>query len=103
MSQSPVVLVTGVSSGIGRAAAAKFAQRGCRVFGTVRSAAKAQPLPGVDLVEMDLRDEASVRRAVAEILGQARRIDVLVNNAGTGLLGAVEETSAQEAAGLFDT
>src|SRR5438132_7181825 len=103
ISGSTVVVVTGVSSGIGRAAAKKFAQRGCRVFGTVRSIAKTQSRPGVELVEMDVRDEASVRRAVAAILGQAKRIDVLVNNAGTALLGAVEETSVKEAAELFDT
>ena len=103
MSSSTVVVVTGVSSGIGRAAAEKFAQRGCRVFGTVRSTAKTQPLPEVDLVEMDVRDEASVHRAIVTILGRAKRIDVLVNNAGTALLGAVEETSVKEAADLFDT
>jgi len=59
MSDSKIVVVTGVSSGIGRAAAVKFTERGCRVFGTVRNTAKAQPIPGVELVEMDIRDEAS--------------------------------------------
>jgi len=60
MSNSKVVVITGVSSGIGRATAAKFALRGCRVFGTVRNIARTQPIAGVELVQMDIRDEASV-------------------------------------------
>ncbi|NVM78828.1 NAD(P)-dependent dehydrogenase (short-subunit alcohol dehydrogenase family) [Duganella sp. SG902] len=103
MTTSQVVLVTGVSSGIGRAAAEQFAQRGCAVFGTVRNIAKAAPIRGVTLVEMDVRDTASVQRAIAAIVAQTGRIDVLVNNAGMNLMGAVEETSVGEAQALFDT
>ena len=103
MSNSTVVVVTGVSSGIGRATAEQFAKRGCRVFGSVRSIAKASPIAGVEFVEMDVRDEASVRRGIQSIIDQAKRIDVLVNNAGTSLIGAVEETTATEATSLFDT
>ncbi|MGF6507780.1 oxidoreductase [Paraburkholderia sp. 32] len=103
MSNSTVVVVTGVSSGIGRAAAEKFARRGCRVFGTVRSIAKAAPIPGVELVEMDVRDDASVQAGIQSVIDRARRIDVLVNNAGTSMIGAVEETSTAEASSLFDT
>jgi NAD(P)-dependent dehydrogenase (short-subunit alcohol dehydrogenase family) len=103
MSNSKVVVVTGVSSGIGRATAEKFAKRGCRVFGTVRSTAKAQSIHGVVLVEMDVRDDASVQRAIQTIIGQAKRIDVLVNSAGGSLLGSTEETSIAEAQSLFDT
>lgn len=98
-----VVIVTGVSSGIGRVVAEKFAQRGCQVFGTVRSIAKAQPIPGVKFVEMDVRDDASVQLGIQTVIDQANRIDVLVNNAGMMMLGAVEETSIAEAALLFDT
>lgn len=103
MSNSKVVLITGVSSGIGRAAATKFAQQGCRVFGTVRNTAKAQAIPDVVLIEMDIRDEASIERGVQSIIAQAKRIDVLVNSAGVTLLGAMEETSIAEAKELFDT
>lgn len=103
MSNSKVVVVTGVSSGIGRAAAVKFAKQGCRVFGTVRNTVKAQPMPGVELVEMDIRDEASVEYGIQTIIAQAKRIDVLVNSAGVTLLGATEETSIAEAQMLFDT
>lgn len=103
MSNSKVVVITGVSSGIGRATAEKFAKQGCQVFGTVRSITKANPIPGVELVEMDIRDDASVQRGVQTIIAQARRIDVLVNSAGVTLLGATEETSIAEARTLFDT
>lgn len=103
MSNSKVVLVTGVSSGIGRAAAARFAGRGCRVFGTVRNVQKAQAIAGVELVEMDVRDDASVHHVIQSIIERAGRIDVLVNNAGVTLVGAVEETTVAEAASLLDT
>jgi len=103
MPNSTVVVVAGVSSGIGRAAAERFAKRGCRVFGTVRTTGKAQSIPGVDLVEMDVRDEASVRQGIQAIIAQAKRIDVLVNSAGVALFGATEETSIAEAQSLFDT
>lgn len=103
MTESSVVVVTGVSSGIGRVTAEQFAKRGCRVFGTVRNVAKAKPLSGVELVEMDVRDEASVKRGIQSIVDKTKRIDVLVNNAGVTMLGAVEETSVAEAQALFDT
>lgn len=103
MSNSKVIVVTGVSSGIGRATAIKFAKQGCRVFGTVRNTAKAQAIPGVALIEMDIRDEASIERGIQTVIAQAQRIDVLVNSAGGTLLGAAEETSIAEAQALFDT
>jgi len=103
MSHSEVVIVTGVSSGIGRAAAIRLAALGCRVFGTVRNAAQAAPIPGVSLIEMDVRDQASIERGIRTVITQAARIDVLVNSAGVTLLGAAEETSIAEAQTLFDT
>lgn len=101
--KSKVVVVTGVSSGIGRATAEMFFKKGCEVFGTVRCLEKAQPIPGVKLVEMDIRDENSVKHGIESIASQAKRIDVLVNSAGVTLLGATEETSVAEAQALFDT
>ena len=103
MSNSKIVVVTGVSSGIGRATAIKFAQKGCRVFGTVRNIEKTQPINGVELVELDVRDETAVQNGIQTIIDQANRIDVLVNSAGVTLLGATEETSVGEAQALFDT
>lgn len=103
MKDSSIVLITGVSSGIGRAAAEKFAAQGCRVFGTVRKIATTNPMAGVELIEMDIRDDASVDVGVQAVIERAGRIDILVNNAGMSMVGAVEETSVTEAAALFDT
>jgi NAD(P)-dependent dehydrogenase (short-subunit alcohol dehydrogenase family) len=99
MSEHKVVLITGVSSGIGRAAA----PRGCQVFGTVRDINAASPLNDIALAEMDVRDEQSVQLAIEKVIFKAGRIDVLVNSAGISLIGAVEETSVEEAIRLFDT
>ena len=103
MSEAKVVVVTGVSSGLGRVAAEKLAKQGCQVFGTVRNINKATPLPGVQLVEMDVQDDASVQRGIKFVIDRAKRIDVLVNNAGVAMLGAAEETSIDEAKWMFET
>jgi len=103
MSKSKIVIVTGVSSGIGRATAEKFAKQGCQVFGTVRNIAKTTPLQRVQLVEMDVQDVASVQRGIQWVVDQAKHIDVLVNNAGVGMLGAMEEMSLGEASWMFET
>lgn len=103
MKNSKIVIITGVSSGIGRGAAEKFAARGCRVYGTVRSISKAVPLPGVEFIEMDVRDDASVQTGIKYVIAQTGHIDVLVNNAGINLIGAVEESTTSNAALLFDT
>lgn len=103
MSNSKVVVITGVSSGIGQVTAGKFAKLGHKVFGTVRNKVKAQPIEGVEFVEMDVSDEDSVQRGIHFIIEQAGHIDILVNNAGASLIGAVEETSIKEAEFLFNT
>ena len=94
---SPVALVTGTSTGIGRATALLLAQSGFRIFATVRTAESEASLlgdaPGLPLsvLRLDLLDEAAVRHAVRTVLDRAGRIDVLVNNAGYGQLGAIED------------
>jgi len=95
-----VVLVTGASSGIGRAIAVHLAAKGHRVFGTSR---KAVDMPGVEMIAMDIDDEASVTAGVARVLNAAGRLDVVVNNAGVALMGAVEDTRIDEAKALFET
>jgi len=101
---SPLVaVVTGANSGIGRATALHLAQQGYRVFGTVRSLDKASKLQAraselgvtVELIEMDVADDASVQRGFTDIFRATDRVDVLVNNAGVGGNGVVEESTSQ--------
>ena len=98
-----VVLITGVSSGIGRATAELLARNGYKVFGGARSPEKASAVKDVTIVPIDVRDDASVKAGVESVLERAGRIDVLINNAGYSIIGAVEETSPAEAQALFDT
>jgi NAD(P)-dependent dehydrogenase (short-subunit alcohol dehydrogenase family) len=78
-----------------------LAGAGYRVFGSVR-AADARVPDGVERIELDVRSDASVERAAREIVERAGRIDVLVNNAGGALVGAIEETDTAQAQALFD-
>jgi len=103
MSSEKVVLVTGASSGIGRATAAALASRGHKVFGTARSPQRVEAIGGVTFLPLDVTNEDSVRRGVQSVLDLSGRIDVLVNNAGSAVLGAFEETSVEQAKALFDT
>jgi NADP-dependent 3-hydroxy acid dehydrogenase YdfG len=98
-----VVLISGASSGIGRAVAQLLASRGYQVFAGVRAPAMTSLLPGIGVLPVDVRDETSVTACVEEVYNRAGRIDVLINNAGVNLVGAVEETSVAQAQALFDT
>ncbi len=101
MDSGTVVLITGASSGIGLMCARHLQQRGYRVYGTSRRpAAQSQPFT---LIEMDVDDEASVQRGIEHITADAGRLDVVVNNAGYPLIGAVEDTSISEARAQFET
>jgi NAD(P)-dependent dehydrogenase (short-subunit alcohol dehydrogenase family) len=101
--RSPVVLVTGASSGIGEAIARAFADKGFEVFGTSRNPGRTTPIAGVEFVQLDVTDPESVARAVSTVVQRAGRLDVVVNNAGFGVLGAAEESSTAQAQQLFDT
>jgi short-subunit dehydrogenase len=96
------VLVTGASSGIGAAVAQVFHRRGYMVFGTSRSTdpGSHQEFP---MLKLDVNSDASASACVHEVLARAGRLDVLVNNAGFALAGAVEETSIEEAKEQFET
>jgi short-subunit dehydrogenase len=101
--RTPVVLVSGVSSGIGKAVASALAAKGFDVFGTSRNPQGIEPIPGVELVQLDVTDDGSVAGAVSAVMQRAGRIDVLVNNAGFGVFGAAEESSISQAQQIFDT
>jgi len=96
-----VAIVTGASTGIGRATAEKLRAAGYRVFGTSRKFAPERS-DGITMLTCDVSQDASVAKLVDEVLSKAGRIDLLVNNAGIGLLGGAEESSIAQAQALFD-
>ncbi|OGO81198.1 MAG: hypothetical protein A2Y21_00820 [Clostridiales bacterium GWC2_40_7] len=104
-----VVLVTGASSGIGQAIAQLLKDKGYRVYGTSRkpeSENKSMPADGsgfIRMLQMDVCSEESVKNAVARIIEAEGTIDIVVNNAGMGIAGSVEDTSPEEVHGQIDT
>ncbi|MBL8614283.1 MAG: SDR family NAD(P)-dependent oxidoreductase [Deltaproteobacteria bacterium] len=101
--QNKVALVTGASSGIGAATAARLSAAGFTVFGTSRRGGAAGG-SAVPLLPLDVTSDASVAAAVDELLGRAGRIDLLVNNAGLGVgLAGDEESSITQAQAIFET
>lgn len=97
----PVALVTGASSGIGYATAEMLAESGYRVFGASRRSSTQAPA-GVIMLTADVTDDTSVATVVKDVLAQTGRIDLLVNNAGIGVIGGAEESSISQAQALFD-
>ena len=97
----PVAIVTGASGGIGEATARALAAAGYRVFGTSRRV-QGTKSPAIEYLACDVTSDESVQAAVGEVLSKGGRIDLLVNNAGVGLVGAAEESSLEQAKSLFD-
>jgi NAD(P)-dependent dehydrogenase (short-subunit alcohol dehydrogenase family) len=106
-----VVLITGCSSGFGLLSALHFARKGDRVFASMRDPARGAALAeaaqkenlAIEIVQLDVTDEQSVADAVRKVIDAAGRIDVLVNNAGIGAHGPIEETDDAEVREIFDT
>ncbi len=105
MQSNPAVLVTGCSSGIGKALAQAFHARGCRTYATARSVETLDELAGAGIctLELDVTDPASIRRCVATISAQAGAVDVLVNNAGIPVMGPTAELPLDELRRQWET
>mgnify|MGYP000226713887 CR=1 FL=1 len=106
-----VVLLTGASSGIGKATAMLLMEKGFHVYGTSRKASGgsgSEPVfrstsgGFVEMIPLDVTSEESAENAVHTVLEREGRIDVLISNAGMGIAGAIEDTSAEEALKQFD-
>ncbi len=100
--EQSTILITGASSGFGKAAASLLAKHGYRVFGTSRQVDKNEETD-YEMLLLDVRSDSSVHDRVDAVLAQTGRIDVLINNAGYELAGALEETSVAEAKEQFET
>ncbi|WP_406215673.1 oxidoreductase [Streptomyces canus] len=98
----PVALVTGASTGIGKAAALALAAAGFETVGTSRKTSGADRRDGVTFLALDVGSDDSVAAAVKQVIERFGRIDVLVNNAGIGSSGAAEENSLEQAQRLFN-
>lgn len=106
MNTRRVVLVTGCSSGFGELAALEFADRGHRVVATMRrpgSSALLASRPDIEQIALDVCDDASVVAAIGAVIEREGRVDIVVNNAGIEVFGAVHLLSDDEVRRQFDT
>ncbi|MBE9114142.1 SDR family oxidoreductase [Nodosilinea sp. LEGE 07298] len=102
---SPVVLITGCSSGIGQALCQTFHQRGCRVVVTARRLEALDSLKahGIMTLPLDVTDSAGIQRVIEAVLAQEGQIDLLVNNAGFGQFGPLMDLSPAQLQMQFET
>jgi len=99
---SKVVLVTGASSGIGKITAEFLAEKKFIVYGSSRNP-KQEKVNNVNFIQLDLNDSNSIEKAVETIIEKEGKIDVLINNAGVGITGPVEETPIEAVKSHFQT
>jgi len=99
---SKVVLITGGSSGIGKAVGEYLSSKGYVVYGTSRNPSKIQNHP-FKLIALDVNDVNSIAKAVKEVILKEGQLDVLINNAGMGITGPIEDTPTEEMRKVFDT
>ncbi len=109
MANQKVAIVTGSSSGIGLETAIHLAKNGFKTYATMRNLGKSDTIKSqsenlpIEILQLDVTDDASVKNAINTVVEKEGRIDVLVNNAGYGLIGAVEDLSSEEVKNQFDT
>lgn len=95
-----VILITGITSGFGRAMALQLSRDGHKVYGTYRR--DSDPIPGVTYLKADVRDEDSLKDAVNRVIEAEGRIDTVISNAGMGIGGPLEFTSIEDAQRQMD-
>ncbi|MGB0395967.1 MAG: SDR family oxidoreductase [Flavobacteriaceae bacterium] len=98
-----VILITGASSGLGKATASYLSAKNYRVYGTSRDPKKYNSNAGFELLPFDLNQPETARGLVDQLIEKAGRIDVLINNAGAGMTGPVEETDVRAIKSHFST
>ncbi len=103
MNETKVILITGASSGFGFSIANKLASEGHKVYGTSRSPAKVTERVNFELLQLDVTSDGSVRDCVQLLLSRTGTIDVVINNAGIAVVGAIEETTLEQAKFQFET
>lgn len=98
-----IAIVTGVSSGIGKATANALVDKGYKVYGTARNPNSIEKNLAYTILPLDINNENSINGFVHEVITREGRIDILVNNAGFGLAGPIEETSMKQIKSVFET
>ncbi len=101
--ENRVVLITGASSGIGKSIGTFLKSRGFTIYGTTRDKRKYPGFDKFELLELDVRLPDSITLAVGEVISREGRLDVLINNAGMGITGPIEETPREEMIRAFET
>ena len=96
---STVAVITGGSSGIGKSTALSLLNKGCTVYELSR---RESEIPGINHISADITDENAVNDAINTVISREGKIDILINNAGFGISGAIEFTTTENAKRLFD-